>query len=155
VSIYLRKLANGTLAGATEADQEALKRFKLGATLRCEIKQQRNYQFHRKFFALCQFAFDLWSEGNMPLFKGERVQPQFERFRHDLVILAGYYHPVVAINGEVRVEADSIAFSSMDEATFETCFSNVINVILGKVLPNKNLTEEKLRQVVDELLEFS
>ena len=153
--IFLRKLANGTLAGATEQDHDALKRFKLGATVRCEVKQMRNYEFHKKFFALLQFAFDQWSESEMPEYKGERVQPNFDRFRRDVTILAGYSYPVVAVNGEVRVEADSISFANMSEETFESLYSKTIDVILQKILYRKGYSEKQLRDLVEQTLAFS
>ena len=153
--VYLRKLANGTLAGATEEDQEALKRFKIGVAVRCEVKQVRNYEFLKKWFALVNFAFDQWSEFPMPEYKGETVQPNRDKFRRDVTILAGYSHPVVNVRGEVRVEADSISFANMSEETFEKLYSKTIDVILQKILYRKGYTEEQLRELVDRTLAFS
>ena len=153
--IFLRKLANGTLAGATEEDQEALKRFKIGVAVRCEVKQIRNYEFLKKWFALVNFAFDQWSEFEMPEYKGEKVQPNRDKFRRDVTILCGYSHPVVNVRGEVRVEADSISFANMSEDTFESLYQKTIDVILQKILYRKGYSEKQLRDLVEQTLAFS
>ena len=60
--INLWKTPAGVLAPCAEEDQEKLKRFKTGVMVRAEVKQFRNYQFHKKWFALAKFAFDQWSD---------------------------------------------------------------------------------------------
>lgn len=149
------KTAAGYFIPASEEDVEACKRFKIGAVVQFDAKQKRNYEFHKKWFSLVGFAFEQWSDGPMPEYKGERVQPNFDRFRRDVTILCGYSHPVVAVNGAVRVEADSISFSSMDQETFERLYSKTIDVILQKILAGKGYTEDQLRALVDRTLEYA
>lgn len=145
----------GGLAPESDAEADKLRRIKNGASVRVKVAQEINPRFRRKWWALAQFAFEIWSD-TMPdmEYRGQEVQPNFERFRKDLTILAGHFHPVWTIKGEMRVEADSLAFGSMDEETFERLFSATINAILTKILASSRLTEADLREHVDRVMRF-
>ena len=52
--------ANGGLAAADAATEEALRKIKTGSVVECDIVKKRNPRFHRKFFALLNFAYDQW-----------------------------------------------------------------------------------------------
>jgi hypothetical protein len=146
----------GALHPATDEDSEALQKIKAGAAVRVEVKQIRNYKFHRKWFALAKYAFDIWEETMPPMeYKGQPVMPEFDRFRRDLTILCGYFDAVYNVRGEVRVEAKSISFVGMDEATFEKLYSKTIDVILAKILGGTGMTEDQLRGHVDNVLRYS
>lgn len=146
----------GALAPATDEDAEALRKIKTGAAVRVEIRQIRNYKFLQKFFCLAKFAFDIWSETVPPMeYKGQPVKPDFDRFRRDLIILSGRFDATYNARGEVRLEAKSISFSSMSEDDFEKLYSEVINVILSKILSGSGMTEDQLRGHVDEVLRYS
>lgn len=116
----------------------------------------RNGDFHRKYFSLIKVAFDLWSE-TMPAqqYHGRDVLPDFDRFRRDVIIMAGFFRPVWNARGELRVESESIAFSNMTEDRFEKLYSATITVILQKILPNRGLTEESLREWALRVLEYA
>ena len=104
-------------------------------------------------------AYDYWSEDVATLeYKGQRVLPDFDRFRKDLTILAGHYHPVVNLKGEVRIEADSLKWASMDEATFGKLYDQTIAVLLRRVFNGAvcpRWTEQQLRDVAAQILEFA
>lgn len=142
---------------APESDEEAakLKKLKAGASVRVTVTQEVNAKFRRKWWALAKYAFDLWSE-TMPemLYRGQEVQRNFERFRKDLTILAGHFHPVWTVKGEMRVEADSLSFARMSDEAFEALYSATINAVLQKILMHTRLTEADLRAHVDRVLEF-
>lgn len=140
---------------AGDAELEKCRRVKMGATIRAEVTQPRNYRFLQKWMVLATLAFDRWSETCEPQeYKGVPVEPNFERFRKDLVVLCGYYTPVYNVRGECRLEADSLSFAKMDEETFEKLFSQTITAILKHILPNAGLSEESLRTMTDEVLRF-
>lgn len=143
-----------------DATREWLSKVKLAGLVFAKVAQPRNPQFHRKMFALFNYGFDYWAETAPPkMYKGEPVLPNFDRFRKDITILAGYYHPVFNIKGEVRMEADSISYAAMNEGTFEQLYSKVIDVLLNKVFSQRSVgvrwTEKRLRAVVDGLMEFA
>lgn len=153
--LMLTRTAGGALVPHSEQDAERIRRYKVGAAIRCNTVEMRNGRFFRKWWALADFAFGLWSE-TMPQqeYKGQQVQPSKERFRKDLTILAGYYHPVWDIKGDMRVEADSLAWASMDEDTFEALYSATINAVLTKILHNTKLTDADLRAHVERVMAF-
>lgn len=155
-TIHVIKTASGALVPANEESAEAMKRFKIGNVVKVEATQMRNGRFFRKWWALAQIAYDMWKEtAEMPMYKGETLQPCFEKFRKDLTIMAGYYQAVVNIRCETRLEAKSIAWSQMDESEFEKLYSATITVVLGKILRNSGISEDQLRGMVDQVLEFA
>lgn len=150
MKIFLTKL-NGGLYPANEEAEEYLKKIPLHDWVTADIVRPRNIGFHRKWFALLHVGFEAW-EPEEKTFRNMPVQKQFERFRKDVTIAAGYYDPVVNLKGEVRAEAKSISFGSMSEDDFEKLYSNTINVLLQYVL--KNYHEDEVRELVDYILSF-
>jgi len=61
---------------------------------------------------------------------------QFDRFRKDLTILAGFYVQTVRLNGDVRIEAESLAFANMNQDRFESVYSALINAAIKHVFAN-------------------
>jgi Protein of unknown function (DUF1367) len=154
--IVLIKTASGALMPATEGEADKLRRYKIGATMRANIAEMRNGKFFRKWWILATLAYNLWTElSEMPEHKGQRVQPNFERFRKDLTILAGHCHVVVNIRLETRLEADSLKWSEMTDETFEKLYSATIDAILGKVLAGHGFTEARIREMADSVMEFA
>jgi hypothetical protein len=81
------------------------------------------------------------------------VQKNFEQFRADIVILAGYYETAIRLNGDTRVTAKSISFGSMDQGEFDRLYSATVDVILARVLTK--YTRDDLNAVIDRLLAFT
>lgn len=149
------KTISGLFAPYGEDSQTAMARVKPGQLLQGDFTKPRNPDFHRKVFALLGLLFDIWAE-TCPTqeYKGVHVLPEFERFRKDLTIMAGFYRPVWNIKGELRLEAESLSFGSMTQERFEQAFSAYINVGLAKILKPGAMTEQQLRNRVDQLLAF-
>ena len=151
MELLLTKTPQGYLIPSDEAEAEKMKRFKVGGTIRAKVAQMRNYKFHKKFFAMLDVGFDAW-EPSEKEHKGLPVQKNKERFRKDCIIAGGFYEPVVNLRGEVRAEAKSISFASMEEEEFEKVYSAVADVILQRVL--RNYTRADLDRVVHQILGF-
>ena len=150
----MRRPDGGFAPYGDESVQWAAK-VKSGRLVRGKFTQIRNYSYHKRFFALVEFAYDVWVETIPSLeYKGERVQPNKERFRHDLTILAGYYEPIFDIRGELRLQAKSISFGSMEQEEFEKLNSATINAVLQKILTNSHFTDEQVRKHVDNVMQF-
>lgn len=156
MDLVLRKMPGYFLAPADEKTVENLQKLKVGQIIHGQFKRLRNPKFHQKFMALVRFLFDQWAPGEFqdPCWKGVAPEKSFERFRKDLIILAGHYDASYRLDGSVRIEAKSVSFSNMDEEEFENLYSNIINVGLQRVLPH-GYNSEKVRSVIDQLLAFS
>lgn len=144
---FFIKTAARTLMPATDHDAQLLQHIKIGQPTRLTFKRVRNYEFHKKFFALLNLAFDYWEppENNV----GEK---NFEQFRADIIIKCGFYHQWIRLDGSTRVMPKSISFGSMSEDEFERLYAKAIDVIIKHVL--ENYTEEMLRSVVDQIEAF-
>ena len=118
---------------------------------KAELTRPRNLKFHRLFFALVKVAFDAWDMPDSE-YKSVKIEKNLDRFRKDLLIMAGYGYPVVNIKGDVRFEAQSMSFGSMDQDEFETLYNRVIDVILSKVL--SNYTRDDIDDQVNRILRF-
>lgn len=141
---------------ADNKTREWFSKLKIGSTVLAQVTKPRNPAFHRKFFALLQYGFEHWAETQQGiLYKDIEVQPDFERFRKDIIILAGKHHAVVTIKGDVRMEADSISFSNMTQEEFEKLYSQVIEVLITRVFKASHWTEQALRDVIEGLVEFA
>jgi len=155
MDLIIVKTASGLFAPYGEESQEAVAKVKVGQLLQGKFTRMRNYEYHKRMFALWQLGFDIYTETAPGVeYKGERIQPTLDRFRKDVTILAGYYETSVRLDGTIRVEAKSISFASMDQTEFEALFSASINVILARCFKPGAMTEDQLRARVDEVLEF-
>ncbi|MDN2710660.1 DUF1367 family protein [Janthinobacterium sp. SUN118] len=149
--IVLMKMAN-ILVPHDEVAADFIQKMKAGALMHADFKKVRNYQFHKKYFALVTFAFNQWEPRGGLTYKGQPVAKNKERFRKDIAILAGFFESTVNLKGEVRLEAKSISFSQMDEIEFEALYSATIDVILSRILTK--YTRDDLEAVVEQLLRF-
>lgn len=153
------KTASGGLAPADERAQAWLARKKIGATVLVDAREMRNGAFFRRWWALVNLGYDYWSESVQTIeYKGEPVLPDFERFRKDITISCGFYQAVVNLKGEMRIEAESLKWSSMTEERFTELYDATINVMLKRVFNGKvcpTWTEDQLRDVAEQILEFA
>lgn len=155
MELALIKTPQGSLIPMSDEDAERMRRYKAGAVVRVDASEMRNGKFFRKWWSLVKLAFDVWAEtAPQQQYKGVDVLPDFDRFRRDLTIMAGFFRPVFAANGEVRLEAESLRWAQMDEERFEKLYSATINVVLQKLLPKGRYTEDEIRALVDRTMEF-
>lgn len=151
MEIYLAKAAGGFLVPVDQQSTEALAKLKAGQGVKVTIKRVRNLQHLRKFFALLNLAFDAWEPVELE-YKGERVQKNFDQFRNDVVVLAGFGEASYNFRGEVRVRAKSLAFGNMSQDEFESLYQAVVQVVLSKILTN--YTRDDLNEVIERVLRF-
>ena len=150
--IILIKTPTGALVPADSASAEYLKKHKVGQGFKASITRARNILFHRKFFALLNYGFDTW-EPVEALYRGQVAEKNFNQFREDITILAGYFETFVRMDGTVRLRAKSISFANMDEDEFEGLYSAVIDVLLKRIFINQ--TRGDVENVVNNILAFS
>lgn len=147
------------LAPADDEARELARKWKIGALLKLEATQMRNGAFFRKWWALVQLGYDYWSETCEPMeYKGRPVLPNFERFRKDVTIMAGFYEATWNIKGEMRVEAESLKWASMSEERFTQLYDATIATLLRMVFNGKRArrwSEAELRQATEEVMRFA
>lgn len=146
-----------TLTGLIPSDEETntwFQKLKLGQVVAADFRKVRNPAFHRKLFALLNLGYSYWNPGKINSKYGV-PEKNFDRFRKDITILAGYHHSVVRLDGSVRIEADSISFAKMDSDTFEKLYNNVLTVILNKVTVLNTMTKDEVNTLVDKILTYA
>jgi hypothetical protein len=149
------------LDGMGNDDKRAWRRFwhrvkgmEAGEVIEIEMTFPRNPKFHRKFFALLNVGFDAWQPNRKrKSYKGKAMQKNFEQFREDVTILAGWYEQTFNIRGEMVLRAKSVSFTKMDDAEFEKLYSAIIDVLLRDVCANYK-THEEIERVVDNIIAF-
>ena len=155
-TVQFVKQPGGVFRPANQSDYDSVSRIKNGALVHAEVKQPRNPYFHRKFYAMLNFAFDYWEPEPIE-YNGELLTPEknFDRFRKDVTILAGYRVMTVNIKNEARYEAISISFASMDETEFAELYQAVFNVLWRMVLfKTQGMTPEIAENSINQLLSF-
>lgn len=155
MDIMLVKTPGGALAPVDAEAREMVDKLKLGQGIQASVRRARNVRFHRKGMALFRLAYDVWEPLTPLEYKGLPVAKDFERFRKDMTILAGFYKAIYNARGEVRLEAESLRFSSMSEERFEEVFNAVLNVVWSRVLKAAGYASvEDVEEVIEELLRF-
>jgi hypothetical protein len=153
--LILTKTPSGTLAPCDPQAAEYISNLKLGAHVKAKCVKARNPKFHRKAFALLNLAFESWEPAEVT-HKGERISKSFDRFRKDITILAGYYDVVVNLRGEVRYDAKSLSFSSMDDDEFGAVYNAILDVVWGKILRDaaRYKSRDEVDAIVNQLMGF-
>jgi hypothetical protein len=160
--INLVKLPDGKLKGMSDRDQAAYNRFRSrlanaepGEVIEIEAKLPRNSKYHRKFFALLNLGFDHWEPGRKhKQYRGMPVAKNFDHFRKEVTILAGYYEQTFDLDGNMKLEAQSISFAKMENDQFEMVYSAVMNVLLDKVFSNYKGRAE-VDSIIEQIMRFA
>ena len=144
-----------TISGLMPIDPDSVAWFnklKPGEVVRAEFKKVRNYAFLKKYFALLAVAYDNWEPGEIDSKYG-KPEKNFERFRADLTILAGFYDNTIRLDGSVRIEPKSISFAKMSAEEFGDLYSRTIDVLIKHVY-KQDMDPEKLNDIVEQYLRF-
>lgn len=135
MKIALVKTLNNTFKPANDWDYDAAKKIKAGKEVECEVKQPRNYKFHKKFFVLVNL-----------LFQNQERYSNMEHLRKDLTIAAGYYEVRYNLEGVEIYEPKSISFANMDDLEFNDFYSAVVDTICKHFHFNKEYLIEEVSQ---------
>jgi hypothetical protein len=133
MEIYLRNTING-LIPLYPSDFDEKRKLKLGQDYKANITNPRNYEFHKKFFALMNIGHENTS-----------LEMPFKTYRKYVTQKAGYFKTYATHKG-VMIEADSISFASMTQYEFEELYSRVIDVIIKDI---GSTTEEVEMQLTE------
>lgn len=120
-----------------DEDFDEKKKLKIGEVYVVALKKARNIQFHRKYFALINCAWEYQNEKVVEFFHHNK-----DAFRKTVEISAGWYEPVYLIDKKEWSQAPkSIAFDKMDEAEFMDLYDNVKRVLFQTFL--RHIDEEE------------
>lgn len=113
-----------------DSDLDLKKRLRVGSVVRCKVSNPRNYEHHKKFFALVRLTFD-----NLPLPLVEKwnIRNEYDmlrRFKRDL----GYFTNTINEYGEHEIEYLSISFAAMEQHEFEQFYNQRIDLVLFKYI---------------------
>ncbi len=131
MKIFCTNTSSG-LVPLYDSDYEEKRKLKIGEVYFCEIKQPRNYEFLKKFFALIRLGTE-----NSP-----RNMPQ-EAYRAYVTMKAGYVDVYDTPNGKMALP-QSISFANMDDDKFAKLYFAVINVIAKDIGLNNETIENEL-----------
>lgn len=157
----LVKTDTGKLVGLTPADEalraktkKRLDGMEPGEMVRASYVVPRNYKFLQKIMVLFKVGFDHWTPDRKRFsYKGQPIEKDFENFRKSITIQAGFFKQIFDLHGRMTLEAESLAFDSMEPDRFEQCYNAVANVLLERVLTNYK--RDDLDRVVAQLLLFT
>lgn len=141
MEIYVQCTAEG-LVPLFDSDWEGKKTLKEGLVYKAEITVPRNYQFHKKFFALLRLTFENLPERIQQSCNIHNEQDMLDCLKLDLGLYTIVYH-----NHEPFVKLGSISFAKMDEAEFRTFYNRCVDTILYNYL--KGLDKETLLEEIN------
>ena len=154
VKAVFERLPGNLLRPIDPAALQLVESLKSGQGIALEAKRETNVQFHKKLIKLLKLGFEIWEPESLE-YRGQPVQKNFEAFRKYLVILAGFYDPVYAPDGSVRLVAHSLSFRQTDDLKREQVYRAVLNVVWSRILRHANYrTEAEVDAVVNQLMGF-
>jgi hypothetical protein len=136
------KRHNNALHPTDKYSREALE--KITGEVEIQVKQPRNIQFHRKFFAMLNVAFENRQAGEFG---------DLDVFRKTLLMQAGFYKIINAIGDKILIEAESISFANMDNQGFVEVYNKVLDIILNEYMPG--IEKPEFEAEVEKILRFS
>ena len=154
-TVQLIKSPGGLLRPANQTDAEILEKIANGRLINAELTQPRNPAFLRKFFVMLNFFFELWEISEDLNYNGIKPEKNFDQFRKDVLISAGFRELVVNIKGECRYVAKSISFANMEETEFGEVYRLVFNTcwryVMGRM---SNYTPEQAENTINQMISF-
>lgn len=123
-----------------EEDHDEKKKLKKGEIYRASISVFRNYEFHKKYFALINCSWEYLTEAQQEFYRNNK-----EYFRKSLEVSAGYCE--VIYNHRLKSFVDipkSVAFDKMGESEFQDLYRDVKHVVCNIVL--RHITIEEFEQ---------
>jgi len=137
MDIFCKVTAYG-LVPLYDSDYDLKKRLRVGSVVKCKVSNPRNYEHHKKFFALVRLTFDNLPSNLAEYFKIHNEEDMLRRFKRDL----GYFKTSLNERGEKEIEYQSISFSAMEQHEFERFYNQCIDLVLYKYL--KGIDKEDL-----------
>lgn len=126
------------------SDLDEKKKLRVGEQVVCSIRRARNYQFHKKFFALVRLTFD-----NLPEPIQQRLGIKSESDMLDWLKIELGMFTAYRVNGSQVLKLGSISFANMGEDEFEEFYKRCVSIIL-----NHYLVGTTMQDIKDEIENF-
>ena len=133
------KKLNNSIMPTDEDGARMLQSIPQGATCLVEYVKNRNYENHKRYFAMLDICFD-----NQDFYDNK------EHFRKAIQMLAGHYEALVIYKkgeAETHYIPKSIAFDKMDETEFNELFDKSITAFLGRY--GNGITESEILKIIN------
>jgi len=117
MDVYLTKTLTG-LKPLDEESEEALKRFKIGETIKAKVSKPRNYKFHKKYYSLLKLVLE--------------NQDQYITIEELLIAIKlklKMYDVRMSIDNKPFPVLHSISFAKMDELEFGKFYSKTLDIL--------------------------
>lgn len=141
MDILCRVTATG-LVPMYDSDYDEKQRLSEGDTVLCTIRKPRNYEFHKKFFALVRLTFDNLPERLVRMLNIHSEESMLDNIKLDLGLYTIVWHarrPVLKLG--------SISFAKMDETAFQQFYNRCIDIILTNYL--RGTTRQEIIEEVE------
>jgi len=120
MKLLLKNIATG-LIPLYDSDIDEKRKLTIGTVYEADIKNPRNYEFHKKFFALINLGHH-----------NTKLELPFNVYRKLMIMRAGYF-TVYDTGKGILYEADSISFGSKTEDEFQEVYSRVLDQIIKDI----------------------
>lgn len=137
-------VTDGGLIPMYDSDLEERKKLKRGDRVLCRITKPRNYEFHKKFFALVRLTYE-----NLPEHLHSMLRIRSEEDMLTSIKLELGYADSLWYSGKQIAVPKSISFAAMDQAEFERFFARAVDLVLTLYLRG---TDRK--ELLDEVDRF-
>ena len=121
--------ASCVLFAADDFSAEKFKKLPHDKAFEIEVKIGRNPEFHAKVFKFLRFCFHYWKSDRE--FMSE--ESQFDKFREDLTIIAGFYEKCFDLDGGLSLKAKSISYANMEQDEFASFYSAIYNAAIANI----------------------
>jgi hypothetical protein len=135
MKFYCTKTLGGFIP--LEDEKEKFAKLVIGDVYEFSIKLVRNYEFHKKFFALLKVGCE----------NSKSIDAPLDVYRKYALIKSGYCQIYTTPKGKF-VEADSIAFDKMDEFEFSQVYNRVFDFIIKDTEADRELFEKELQSFI-------
>lgn len=118
-----------------ESDKTRFAKIGQGEILTVDYNKKRNYEFHKKFFALLNVGFE-----NQDVFEA------FDIYRAYVLIAIGFCDVMITAKGETNYLPKSISYDNLpDNNDFERVYNDALTFIANKLsMTNEDLSIEIL-----------
>lgn len=128
-----------SFVGVDEFQSDDMKTFPHGKHLLIEVKEKRNADNHRRYFAFINTAFSMQSVYDNP-----------NHFRKLIQCKAGHYDAIVTPKGKTIYAPKSIKWSELKEPEFRKLFKECVTAFISFYNENVGqMTDNEFYQIID------